>query len=124
MTTGDGQGRSLADSTDRVASVATVDAGAVDAGALDLPLPGSSRTRDRWSALAAIAERDLCVARLAEAQVDALAVLTALGAAAPAAASRWGLWAAHPPAPGLTARLVDDTLLLMGSKPWCSGARA
>ena len=56
MTTGDGQGRSLADSTDRVASVATA-----DAGALDLPLPGSGRTRDRWSALAAIAEHDLCV---------------------------------------------------------------
>ena len=123
VTTG-GQGRSLDGCTDRVAAVAMAFADLVDTGALDLPLPGSGRTRERWSALAGIAEDDLCVARLAEAHVDALAVLAEVGQPAPAGGSRWGLWAAHPPAPALTAQVVDATWLLTGSKPWCSGARA
>lgn len=124
VTTGVGQDRSLDGGTDRVATVAMAFADLVDTGALELPLPASGRTLERWSALAAIAEDDLCVARLAEAHVDALAVLAELGAPTPAVGSRWGLWAAHPPAPALTARVVDGTWLLTGSKPWCSGARA
>lgn len=124
VTTGGGQGRPFDGCTDRVAAVATALAALVDAGALDLPLPGSGRTRERWSALAGIAENDLCVARLAEAHVDALAVLAELAGPTPTAGSRWGLWAAHPPAPALTARVVDGTWWLTGSKPWCSGARA
>lgn len=103
VTTGVGRERSLDGGSDRVATVAMAFADLVDTGALELPLPGSGRTRERWSALAAIGEDDLCVARLAEAHVDALAVLAELGAATPAVGSRWGLWAAHPPAPTLTA---------------------
>ncbi|HEY2562232.1 MAG TPA: hypothetical protein VGI44_00900, partial [Acidimicrobiales bacterium] len=96
---------------------------AVQTGALELPLPGQGRTRARWSALANLAERDLCIARLAEAHVDALSILSELNGPAPARGSRWGVWASHPPNPALTARQHGDAWLLSGTKPWCSGAR-
>ena len=76
---------------------------AVRSGRLDLPLPGSGRTRERWAALADLAEKDLSLARLAEGHADAIAILAELGASPPAAGSRWGVWAAQPPGPGLTA---------------------
>ena len=57
--------------------------GAVESGRLNLPMPGSGRTRERWAALADLAEQDLSLARLAEGHVDALAILAELGAASP-----------------------------------------
>jgi hypothetical protein len=96
---------------------------AVYTGELDLPLPGRGQTRARWSALAQIAQRDLCLARLAEAHVDALAILSELHGPVPASGSRWGVWASHPLNPALTARREGDTWVLRGTKPWCSGAR-
>jgi hypothetical protein len=99
---------------------------AVESGRLNLPLPGSGRTRERWAVLAGLAGEDLSLARLAEGHVDALAILAELGAASPPAASRWGVWAAQPPGPGLAASQADagGGWRLDGMKRYCSGARS
>ncbi|MFB7664020.1 hypothetical protein ACFC1R_08735 [Kitasatospora sp. NPDC056138] len=47
-------------------------------GELDLPLPGSGRTRTRWETLTRWAQWDLSLARLAEGHTDALAILAEL----------------------------------------------
>ena len=57
------------------AATAAAFAYAVRSGRLDLPLPGSGWTRERWAALAALAEEDLSLARLAEGHSDAVAIL-------------------------------------------------
>jgi alkylation response protein AidB-like acyl-CoA dehydrogenase len=96
---------------------------AVDAGRLDLPLPGSGATRDRWSALADLAGEDLSLARLGEGHADAVAILAELGGPRPDPGSRWGVWAANPPGPNVTAARRDGRWLLHGTKQYCSGAR-
>ena len=48
-----------------------------------LPRPGSGDTLLRWQALAHIAARDLCLAKVLEAHYDAQAILEELGAAMP-----------------------------------------
>jgi alkylation response protein AidB-like acyl-CoA dehydrogenase len=102
----------------------------VDAGELELPLPGSGDTRGRWHALTAIAEHDLALARLVEGHTDALAILAELdflgvhGVPVPELGSRWGVWAAEPPGTTLKAvKGTDGSWLLSGTKPYCSGAR-
>src|SRR5580693_3748707 len=75
-------------------------AGAAESGRLDLPLPGSGRTRERWARLAGLAAQDLSLARLGEGHADAVAILAELGGPAPEPGSRWGVWAAMPPGPG------------------------
>jgi alkylation response protein AidB-like acyl-CoA dehydrogenase len=107
-----------------VARVAAAFARAVESGRLDLPLPGGGRTRERWAVLAELAGEDLSLARLAEGHADALAILAELGAAGPAAGSRWGVWAAQPPGPGLSARHAGGGWYLDGIKQYCSGARS
>jgi hypothetical protein len=74
-----------------------------NSGGLDLPLPGSGRTRERWAVLAELAEAVLSLARLAEGHTDAVAILAELGAPPIRPGSRWGIWAAQPPGPGLAA---------------------
>ncbi len=106
------------------AATAAAFAEAVESGRLNLPLPGGGQTRVRWAALAELAEEDLSLARLAEGHTDALAILAELGASPPPAGSRWGVWAAQPPGPGLTARPAGAGWRLDGIKPYCSGARA
>ena len=96
----------------------------VDSGQLDLPLPGSGHTQDRWFALAALGGRDLSLARLGEGHADALAILAELGGPPPREGSRWGVWAAQPPGPRVTARQVDGHWRLDGVKQYCSGARS
>jgi len=103
-------------------AVAFVDA--VRTGRLDLPLPGSGRTRERWAVLAGLAEEDLSLARLAEGHTDALAILAELGVGPPPAGSRWGVWAAQPPGPGLIATRTGHGWRLDGTKQYCSGARS
>jgi alkylation response protein AidB-like acyl-CoA dehydrogenase len=105
-------------------AVAAAFAVAVESGRLNLPLPGGGRTRERWAILAGLAGEDLSLARLAEGHADALAILSELRAAPPPAASRWGVWAAQPPGPGLTARWTADGWRLDGTKQYCSGARS
>ena len=105
-------------------AVAEAFADAVESGQLDLPLPGAGRTSERWAVLADLAGEDLSLARLAEGHADALAILAELGAAAPPAGTRWGVWAAQPPGPGLTARRAGHGWRLEGTKQYCSGARS
>lgn len=90
------------------------------AGALDLPLPGSGRTLDRWHALAELSAADLVLGRLAEAHADAVAILAELEGPAPE--GLWGVWAAEPPTARVEAKHTDDGWVLSGRKAWCSGA--
>ena len=96
---------------------------AVDAGRLDLPLPGRGATWERWAALADLAGEDLSLARLGEGHADALAILAELGGPRPLPGSRWGVWAANPPGPNVTATRDGSSWLLRGTKQYCSGAR-
>jgi alkylation response protein AidB-like acyl-CoA dehydrogenase len=99
-------------------------AAAVESGRLDLPLPGGGRTYERWATLADLAGEDLSLARLSEGHADALAILAELGAGSPPDRSRWGVWAAQPPGPGLMASRAGDGWRLDGIKRFCSGARS
>lgn len=96
----------------------------VDDGRLELPLPGAGETQARWLAFAAIARRDLGVARLAEGHADALAILAELDGPKPPPGSRWGVWAAEPPTPVVQAERIGAGWLLTGTKLWCSGAHS
>jgi alkylation response protein AidB-like acyl-CoA dehydrogenase len=102
---------------------ATAFAAAVDAGRLDLPLPGGGATWERWAALADLAGEDLSLARLGEGHADALAILAELGGPRPLPGSRWGVWAASPPGPNVTASRQGSDWRLRGTKQYCSGAR-
>ena len=51
----------------------------IRSGALDLPLPGGGATATRWNRLAELAETDVTAGRLAEAHLDAVAILAELG---------------------------------------------
>ena len=98
-------------------------AAAVDAGKLDLPLPGSGATWERFAAFADLAGEDLSLARLGEGHADAVAILAELGGPPPAPGSRWGVWAANPPGPNVTAERRGGAWVLRGTKQYCSGAR-
>jgi alkylation response protein AidB-like acyl-CoA dehydrogenase len=93
------------------------------AGRLDLPLPGLGQTRDRFAAFADLAEEDLSLVRLAEGHADAVAILAELGGIGAPPGSRWGVWAANPPGPALTAVKSGGRWWLRGAKQYCSGAR-
>lgn len=85
--------------------------------ALDLPLPGAGRTRERWAALAALGRTDLALARLAEGHTDALAILAEAGHR-PVPDALYGVWAARSGGTGAT--LDGDRLA--GTVRFCSGA--
>ena len=89
-----------------------------------LPSPrGEGRTRHNWSVLARAAADDLDVARLAEAHLDAVTILSELGGPTVPAGSCWGVWAAESPSDKLTAEAVaGGAWRLTGRKPFCSGA--
>ena len=107
------------------AATAAAFAEAVGSGRLNLPLPGGGRTRERWAILADLAGEDLSLARLAEGHADALAILAELGVlTSPPADSRWGVWAAQPPGPGLMASRTSGGWRLDGTKQYCSGAHS
>ena len=91
---------------------------AVESGRLDLPLPGTGATWERWAVFADLAEEDLSLARLGEGHADAVAILAELGGPAPAAGSRWGVWAANPPGPNVTAARRGGTWVLRGTKQY------
>ena len=96
---------------------------AVESGRLDVPLPGSGATWQRWAAFADLAGEDLSLARLGEGHADAIAILAELGGPRPRPGSRWGVWAANPPGPNVTASREGGMWLLHGTKQYCSGAR-
>ncbi|MGW4671524.1 acyl-CoA dehydrogenase [Streptomyces sp. NPDC004324] len=89
----------------------------------DVPLPGRS-TACRFSTLSNLGRRDLSVARLAEGHLDAAAILHELGHHLPAAGERWGVWAARPPGPGVSATRTGQGWEISGVKPYCSGAHS
>ncbi len=91
-------------------------------GALDLPLPGSGGTAERWCRLSALTQEDVVGGRLAEAHVDAVAILTELCGPVPRAGQLWAVWAAEAPDAVLSAQGSGDVVTLDGSKVWCSGA--
>jgi alkylation response protein AidB-like acyl-CoA dehydrogenase len=96
----------------------------VRSGAPGLPLPGGGATAERWAAFAALAGQDLSLARLCEGHADAIAILAELGAGPPRKGSIWGVWAAQPPGPALSAQQRGGDWQLDGVKQYCSGARA
>jgi alkylation response protein AidB-like acyl-CoA dehydrogenase len=89
---------------------------------LQLPLPGSGQTAQRWDRLARLAEIDVVAGRLAEAHTDAVAILSELEGPPPDTDELWGVWAAEAPDAVVTARGAGDALVLDGTKAWCSGA--
>ena len=92
-------------------------------GRLELPLPASGATAQRWHRLAALAQEDIVAARIAEAHVDAVAILDELGAKPTQPGQLWGVWAAEAPDAVLAATPGDDgDVMLDGTKAWCSGA--
>jgi alkylation response protein AidB-like acyl-CoA dehydrogenase len=96
---------------------------AVESGRLDIPLPGSGSTQERWAAFADLGGEDLSLARLGEGHADAVAILAELGGPRPGPGTRWGVWAASPPGPNVTASRRGGTWVLHGAKQYCSGAR-
>ncbi|WP_077077220.1 acyl-CoA dehydrogenase family protein [Mycobacterium numidiamassiliense] len=95
----------------------------LDSGRLELPLPGSGRTEERWERLALLAEDDIVAARIAEAHVDAVAILHELGGKPPDSGQLWGVWAAESPEAVVTATDAGGgAFTLSGTKVWCSGA--
>lgn len=105
-------------------AVAAVLSELVGSGGLELPLPGSGATGERFSRLAAVARRDPVLGRLAEAHVDAVAILAELDGPAVTHEQVWGVWAAEPPRPVLTAERTGSGWRLRGTKAWCSGAHS
>lgn len=92
------------------------------AGELNLPLPGSGQTAQRWRRLAELTEADVVAGRLAEAHTDAVAILAELGGPDPKPDQLWGVWAAESSDAVLLADGAGDEVKLNGTKVWCSGA--
>ncbi|HWF30471.1 MAG TPA: acyl-CoA dehydrogenase [Mycobacterium sp.] len=95
----------------------------LESGRLELPLPASGRTGERWQGLAQLAEEDVVAARIAEAHSDAVAISHELGGKPPESGQLWGVWAAESSDPVLTAtNFSGGAFTLSGTKVWCSGA--
>jgi alkylation response protein AidB-like acyl-CoA dehydrogenase len=95
----------------------------LESGRLELPLPASGRTAERWQRLALLAEDDIVAARIAEAHVDAVAILDELGGKPPESGQLWGVWAAESSDAVVTATNISGgAVTLSGTKVWCSGA--
>jgi len=94
----------------------------LESGRLELPLPASGRTAERWQRLTMLAHDDIVAARIAEAHVDAVAILHELGGKPPDPGQLWGVWAAESSDAMLTATEVNGAYTLNGTKVWCSGA--
>jgi hypothetical protein len=100
----------------------------MEQGLLEVPLPGRGATAQRWRVLAGLAADDLDVARLAEAHLDALAIVDELHGPASTqniSGQRWAVWAAEPPNGRVDAeQRAHQQWRLTGIKRWCSGAHA
>lgn len=94
----------------------------LESGRLELPLPASGRTAERWQRLASLAEENIVAARVAEAHVDAVAILHELGGKPPESGQLWAVWATESPDAVLTATDTKGAFTLTGTKVWCSGA--
>ena len=85
----------------------------LESGRLELPLPASGRTAERWQRLAQLAEDDIAAARIAEAHVDAVAILHELGGKPPDPGQLWGVWAAESPDAVVTAADVNGGAVIL-----------
>ncbi|WP_218221196.1 acyl-CoA dehydrogenase family protein [Nesterenkonia sp. Act20] len=86
-------------------------------------LPGHGDTIARWRRLAGVTAQNTVVGRLYEAHADAVAITAELGQPELVRPGQlWGVWAAEPPSPVLTAQRSGQGWTLTGTKPWCSGA--
>lgn len=95
----------------------------LESGRLELPLPAAGRTAERWQRLALLAEDDVVAARIAEAHVDAVAILHELGGKPPDSGQLWGVWAAESSDARVIATEIDGgAVILNGTKVWCSAA--
>ncbi|WP_374022486.1 acyl-CoA dehydrogenase [Mycobacterium sp. HNNTM2301] len=94
----------------------------LESGRLELPLPASGRTAERWQRLSSLAEENIVAARVAESHLDAVAILHELGGKPPESGQLWGVWAAESPDAVLTATDTNGAFTLTGTKVWCSGA--
>jgi alkylation response protein AidB-like acyl-CoA dehydrogenase len=95
----------------------------LESSRLELPLPASGRTAERWQRLALLAEEDIVAARIAEAHVDAVAILDELGGKPPEPGQLWAVWATESPDAILKAtEIAGGTFALNGTKVWCAGA--
>jgi hypothetical protein len=90
-------------------------------GRLDMPFPGRGRTALRHRALSAIAREDLSLGRLAEAHVDALAILYEAGRPIDPE-SLYGVWASEIPGRCLHLAKCGSAFQLSGTKMFCTGA--
>lgn len=91
-------------------------------GDLDVPLPGRGDTAGRLRILAELCHRDISMGRLVEAHLDADAILADIVGERTGVGEFWGVWAAEPPEPTVTAERRAGRWELTGAKPWCSGA--
>ena len=105
------QARAASGSVDRAL---TFVAGLADS----VPLPGAGQTLRLWETLATVAAADLTVARVLEPHLDAVAITTQAGVAAPGGS--WGVFAAEAAGVQLEARYSGGQWTLRGTKPWCS----
>jgi hypothetical protein len=99
----------------------------IDEGFDTVPYPGTGETRARWQMLAEVATFDLCLAKLYESHIDALAILHELeGPPGPLEAGMRAVWCSESAQARvtLTPRGGNDReVILRGTKAWCSGAR-
>jgi alkylation response protein AidB-like acyl-CoA dehydrogenase len=87
-----------------------------------VPLPGYGATDERWAVLASLGAGDLSAARIAEAHLDALAIMAEAGSPAPIDSGVWGVYAAEGPGVKVEAKRSSTGWELTGTKPWCSAA--
>ena len=90
--------------------------------AVDLPLPGTGRTLQRWLGLRALGRADLSLAKVVEPHHDAQAICVELGHGPPEPGTLWQVWAAEPVGAGVAATSSDGGWRLDGAKPFCSAA--
>lgn len=130
---GDGEGVRASASAIR-ATVAALpadggDLGATIAAAVEIGARRPQGVLATWELLAAVAARDVAMARVLEPHLDALGILEEaraagidvdLDAVGAGPASSWGVFAAEGPGVRLDAADTAEGWVLTGTKPWCS----
>lgn len=86
-----------------------------------VPNPGHGRTRERFAALMQLAAEDVALAKLAEAHLDAVAILAEAGRESPDRA-RLGVWASGGRDDLSLEQSADGVMRLTGVKGFCTGA--
>lgn len=86
----------------------------------DIPLPGKGQTAVRHCRLMEVGREELSLARLAEAHWDAIAIL-AEADRKPEPGALYGVWASEIPGQAVTFTENNGSLILSGTKMFCSG---